>query len=139
MKCWQKAIGQLSNFFLKISSLIVFLCYFLLDHEVAKKSSCREKTTPSILRYRSSGHPSFLFLRKSRRGNARHLSLLALFSALFLFLALSDYISLKLEKHESGFYPIPSSPHHFIPLGSSSAGNTLSSGDAQCGWQCDGE
>ena len=75
MKCWQKAIGQLSNFFLKISSLIVFLCYFLLDQEVAKKSSRREKTTSSILRYRSSGHPCFLFLRKSRRGNARHLSL----------------------------------------------------------------
>ena len=59
--------------------------------------------------------------------------------ALFLFLTLFFYISLKLEKHENVFYPIPSSPHHLISFCPVPLGYSLPSGDAQCRRKCNGE
>jgi hypothetical protein len=50
-----------------------------------------------------------------------------------------SYISLKLENHENDFYHNFTHAHHHIPMGPSPAGYSISGGDAQCGWNGDGE
>ncbi len=116
--------------------IVVLSCNYLLDQKVTKKiKSCRMDHPPDSYRDFADiaiarlATPPFFFYKKV--GGE--------ILALFLFLTLLPYISLKLEKHENVFYPIPLSLNHLIPFCASPTGYPLPSGDAQCGWKCYGE